>query len=162
MHQPEAAAAGSSRELDPTPWLTEEAVQLMPPLLYSIEDKAVIRFFAKWILHPCNHNVCPGYFDFLPDLAVSGNVVNVAVQAAAFADVAEANRERSLALRSQQKYGQALEQIRIALQNPNVAIADTTMAAILVIDSLEVCFTEDIHHEELKSNNITGNTCRTL
>lgn len=68
-----------------------------------------------------------------------GNVVSIAIQAAAFADVAEANQERGLALRSQQKYGQALEQIREALCTPDTAVADTTVAAILVIDSLEVC-----------------------
>lgn len=122
---------------NPTPWLNDEACRLAPPILYTLEDKAMLWFFSKWILQPCNHNICPGYFEFLPELAKEGNIITLAVLAAAFAEIADVSREKRLALKSQQKYGQALQQIRAALQDPHAAVSDETIAAILVIDSLE-------------------------
>lgn len=124
---------------NPALWLNEEAYRMIPPSIYGAEDKALMRFLAKWTLHPCNHGVCPGVLDYLPSLATRDNVVSLAVEATIFVDVSETSQDRNSALlRSHQKYGQALKQIGKALESPESAVAETTIAAILIIDSLEV------------------------
>ena len=50
------------------PWLTGEASRLVQPTLYTIAEKLALEFLSKWILYPCSHGVCPGYFQDLPKM----------------------------------------------------------------------------------------------
>lgn len=107
----------------------------------------MMKFFSKWVLNPCNHDICPGYFHFLPDLLAAqpqDSVLRTAVEAAAFAAIADNDRQAVFILRSQRKYGASLLRLRDAMADPSAVIDDGTVAAILVIDTFEVRMTSHL------------------
>lgn len=128
------------------PWLRDPfASAVSEPLRRDFEERAVERFFIDWVLHPSNRGNTPGHFSDLPALYASapeGSALWHAVRAVAFADMKNCpDGEVPFYIKARRNYGAALSRIRIAAADEQANANDRFLAALLLVDSFEVCNT---------------------
>jgi hypothetical protein len=98
---------------------------------------AVNRFLENFVEPPSTAG--PGYLEFLPDLVSTGSdSLQESLLAAAVSNLANISCMRQLEVKSRVHYGRALRALRIAMDNPNTATADDTLASILLLQKYEV------------------------
>lgn len=125
-------------------WLNALALRNLPEALKrDVDSRAVDRFFLDWILYPGNDGFSPGHMYTLPQLyhtAQIGSLLWHAVRAIAFADVAQARDSdgRSFAVEARRSYGEALLCMRNSVMDEDELIADSSFAALILIDCFEV------------------------
>ena len=73
------------------------------------------------------------------DASSSDDALKSAVKAAAYAEVGRYHRDLTIVQQAQYLYGRAIAEVRTALEDEARVQDDSVTAAILIIDSFEVC-----------------------
>lgn len=135
-------------ELGRLPWLRETLPRHLQP---KAEDVAVGRFFANYVLYPRFHNGDDGHLGDLPLLyskCEEFSILRLAVDSCSLASFSNAANAEVFRVAARVKYGQALQALQIATTDSELAAADETLMAILVLEYHSVC---DIETEGLRN-----------
>lgn len=111
-----------------------------PRNLTTIDQQAVCYFLANFVLVP-GHGITRGYLDFLIPLLTKSKqqqVLYVAFSSVALAALGTKPNSRTLLPKANILYVKALKQISITLQDPKLAMDDSTLAAVLLLSVFEV------------------------
>lgn len=103
---------------------------------------AVSRFLAHYVLTPTSHLGDDGYMADLPYLyarSTIGSALRLAVDSCALVSYATATRSSKTQLDAQTIYGMALSALRKATTDPDLAMKDETLIALLILDYYSVC-----------------------
>ena len=132
---PTASFPLSIREENPI--VAGPATGLPAPVLYSLDDRAIRRFFSRWAVG----ETCVNCIEFMPRLhEASGedSPIRCAVLATAYADLAVSDRHGDHRSQSYGTYLKTLRRLQTQLLDPNFIPSDNIFAAILAVDAFEV------------------------
>ncbi|OQO02787.1 hypothetical protein B0A48_11069 [Cryoendolithus antarcticus] len=111
---------------------------LAPPPLWSLEDRVLTRFTARW----ATGNTCLGSYDVYRS-TTSNDAVLSAVRAVAYADLAVVEGYDDFATKAVKSYLATLQSIQRLLNGSEgdlVGISSDLLAAVLALDTLEILY----------------------
>ena len=106
-----------------------------------MEDAAIAAFIAEYVDIPCKMPALRGFMDLVTPLftnSSSESSMRYALQAIAFSSVYLDPNRRNMAHWANTYYGKALKSINESLRDPERALTDETLMAILLCSQYEV------------------------
>ncbi|KAI1453382.1 hypothetical protein F4805DRAFT_376604 [Annulohypoxylon moriforme] len=134
----------SFRLPDRLPW-----TKTIPAHLRSTaEDEAVNLFIDKYVMYPCAETSSPGFLEHLPSLFKDVNVegrfaLRWAVRAAAYADLAKAQKSDALINKAFHCYGMSLSALGESLSSQGKVPDDYDLMTAVMLDIFETFFIEE-------------------
>jgi hypothetical protein len=123
----------------PYPWAKTAPAALLP----TEGDQAVLQFFEKYVMYPCNQSSSPGFLEYLPflfeEVRTEGRLaLRWAVYAAAYGSLSNDEKNTDLGDKAMHCYGQALSALAKSLSEPARTPDDYILMTVVVLDLFEV------------------------
>jgi hypothetical protein len=138
---PKPIVTESHSSLSKTPWLS---ISINPT--YPTEAAATVFFFQNHATRPRQAQGMRGYLEYLVDMYMDSSpdtLIRKATHAVALAALSNYHRTSALRLRANKQYVRALQEIRLALQDPVAARSDELLMTILLFSLYEVGIFKD-------------------
>lgn len=116
----------------------DQTAPLVPPILLSLDDRAIARFFSCWTEGQTTLG-CLASMPALLEVAGPHSAMQTAILAVAYADLALYERHGDRGAKAYQAYCTSLQRLQSELDDPNFAASDGYLATVLTVDAFEVC-----------------------
>lgn len=138
---PSPASSTSSLSIPSSLCSRHMALAMRHNLSTPVDEQVFCYFLSNYVLIPAEGISPRGFFDFVIPLLQkehTGSPMSVAFSAVALAAFSGRPSSKSLLPRADAVYVKALNQINLVLQDPKLALKDSTLATVLLLAFYEV------------------------